>query len=186
MKELGASTVLGIDSSPRSIEQAKFIANVLKKDIKYEIRNIYDFLFSEQPKYDYVIFVGLMYHLRYPLLVLDRLFELTRGKLIFQTALSNTSYPKEDSNLEIPDNFGMAEKHLFDNPEFPKMNFIEKKYNGDFSNWWICNLEGVQSLIRSAGFRILKRSENIFLCEPKTSRTLNLDYSQLMEKILKI
>jgi len=185
MKELGASTVVGIDSNPRIITQAKFVADVLKKDIKYEINNIYDFLFSNQKKYDYVLFVGLMYHLRYPLLVLDRLFELTREKLIFQTALSITSFPAESSNLEIPDNFGIEEKNLFQHPEFPKMHFIEKNFNDDFSNWWICNFEGAQSLIRSAGFRILKRSENIFICEPKATRTSTLDYSQLMEKIKK-
>ena len=48
---------------------------------------------------------------------------------------------------------------------FPQMSFIERKYAGDERNWWVPNRAGVEAMLRSAGFEILRHpEEEVFLC----------------------
>ncbi|HEY2733277.1 MAG TPA: TIGR04290 family methyltransferase, partial [Polyangiales bacterium] len=50
-------------------------------------------------------------------------------------------------------------------PGFPKMHFIEKRYAGDPTNWWIPNNACVEAVLRSAGFEILNHPEQeVFVC----------------------
>jgi len=122
MKERGAK-VLGIDGDPEAIEEAKFAAEVLDLDIDYKLENIYDFLLKNKQKFDYVLFLGLFYHLRYPLLVLDRVANITKEKLYFQTDVRNSDQTK----ITIPDDIPYNEIEIFNDPNFPKLFFIEKK-----------------------------------------------------------
>jgi len=182
MKNLGAAQVLGIDSSLQAIEQAKFVAEVFEKDIKFEVNNIYKFIFANKKKFDYVIFIGLLYHLRYPLIVLDRLFELTKEKLILQTEFtSGTLYSKDKESLSIPDNFDFEQRELFEHPDFPKMCFIEKKFNKHYNNWWFCNEAGIKAILRSAGFKNIRRKGQVLICEPGNQRKETLDYKALIK-----
>jgi tRNA (mo5U34)-methyltransferase len=49
------------------------------------------------------------------------------------------------------------------------MYFIEKRYAGDPTNWWIPNRAGVEAMLRSAGFQILEHPENdIFVCRRRS------------------
>ena len=77
MKQRGAKHVLGIDV-PGQIEQAKLVAEVYNADIELLAQNVYEFMLTNTTQFDYVLFLGLFYHLRHPLLVLDRAAELTR------------------------------------------------------------------------------------------------------------
>jgi len=38
-------------------------------------------------QFDYVIFMGLLYHLRYPFFALDKWVKKVRGRLVFQTMI---------------------------------------------------------------------------------------------------
>jgi tRNA (mo5U34)-methyltransferase len=54
---------------------------------------------------------------------------------------------------------------MFDRPGFPKMHFVEHKYAGDWTNWWIPNRACVEAMLRSAGFAILDHPEQeVFIC----------------------
>ena len=45
------------------------------------------------------------------------------------------------------------------------MYFIEKRYAGDPTNWWIPNRACVEAMLRSAGFTILAHPEReVFVC----------------------
>jgi len=57
------------------------------------------------------------------------------------------------------------ETGIFERPGFPRMCFVEKKYAGDPTNWWIPNRACVEAQLRSAGFDILEHPEQeVFLC----------------------
>ena len=63
--------------------------------------------------------------------------------------------------------YPFAERLIFDDPGFPRLNFIERRYAGDPTNWWIPNLACVTAMIRSAGFEIVDHpEEEVFLCRP--------------------
>src|SRR5947209_627498 len=70
MKRRGAGRVLGIDVDDRYLRQAQFAAETLGLQIDFEKRSVYD-IGSITGQFDYVLFMGVFYHLRYPLFALD-------------------------------------------------------------------------------------------------------------------
>ena len=61
-KERGADCVVGIDYAERSIEMAKFCAEVKDMDIDYRVMNIQD-VAQIGVDFDLVLFIGVLYHL---------------------------------------------------------------------------------------------------------------------------
>src|SRR4051794_38920050 len=87
MKRRGAAYVLGVDSDPRYLAQARLAADVLGVDIDLRQMSVFD-LPSLGRRFDLVLFMGVLYHLRYPLLALDVLRQHVVGeRLIFQSML---------------------------------------------------------------------------------------------------
>ncbi len=69
MKQRGAKRVLGIDHDEAYLAQARFAAEVSNLDISFEQLSVYE-VGSLKEKFDLVIFMGVFYHLRHPLLAL--------------------------------------------------------------------------------------------------------------------
>lgn len=187
MKERGADYVLGIDVLPLAINQAKFIAEFFDVDIVYELMNVYEFVLKNKQKFDFVIFLGLFYHLRYPLLVLDKVSEITKEKLYFQSLIRGTPSIAENNpallfkcrQLKLADDYEIIETKIFEHPDYPKMFFVENKYNHDNTNWWFCNETCIYAMLRSAGFKnIMKSGADIFICDPPSAELMTgLDYA---------
>jgi tRNA (mo5U34)-methyltransferase len=160
MKRRGAARVLGIDSDARYLAQAQFAAEIAGVDIEFRQMSVYQ-VPALQTRFDFVLFMGVLYHLRYPLLALDILHEYAVGdRLVFQSMLrgsSRTSNIKADYPFEAVDHF--------EDRAYPRMFFVEHKYAGDPTNWWIPNRACAEAMLRSAGFRILDRpEEEVFIC----------------------
>ena len=84
-EEAWRSRVVGIDSDERYLAQARFAAEVLDADIEFKNMSVYD-VATLGEKFDVVIFMGVLYHLRHPLLALDLLYEnVVKDILIFQS-----------------------------------------------------------------------------------------------------
>jgi SAM-dependent methyltransferase len=67
LKRRGADYVLGVDIDERYLTQARFAAHTLDLDIDFRRCSVYE-LDSIPGQFDYVVFMGVFYHLRYPLL----------------------------------------------------------------------------------------------------------------------
>jgi tRNA (mo5U34)-methyltransferase len=160
MKHRGAERVLGIDHDERYLAQARFAAQVLDLDIEFEQMSVYD-VHRLRERFDVVLFLGVFYHLRYPLLALDLIRQhVAKDWLVFQSMLRGSR-----TLPEIHDDYPFWERSIFDQPGFPKMHFIEKSYSQDPTNWWIPNRSCVEALLRSTGFRIESMPEaEVFLC----------------------
>ncbi len=53
----------------------------------------------------------------------------------------------------------------FDSPGYPKLHFIEHRYAGDWTNWWVPNAACTEAMLRSAGFEITAHPEqDVYLC----------------------
>ena len=112
-------------------------------------------------RFDIVLFLGVFYHLRHPLLALDLIHEhVARDLLVFQ------SMQRGSAEIELLEqDYAFAEVEVFDRPGFPKLHFIEKRYSNDPTNWWIPNRAGMEAMLRSSGFTILDRPEaEVYLC----------------------
>ena len=161
MARRGAARVLGIDSDPRYLAQARLAAEVLDlRDVEFREATVYD-VAALGEAFDLVVFMGVLYHLRHPLLALDLVREhVARDLLLFQTML------RGESRLPIvPADAPFTERALFDDPAWPRLHFVEHRYAGDPTNWWIPNRAGAEAMLRSAGFGIVAHpEEEVWLC----------------------
>jgi|SRR5437588_4317384 tRNA (mo5U34)-methyltransferase len=162
MKRRGAARVLGIDVDDRYLNQARFAAQTLGLEIEFEKRSVYRV--DEIPgQFDYVFFLGVFYHLRYPLFALDKVIKKVSGTLVFQTMIRGS-----ETTRQWQDNYPFWNKQIFHEPDFPAMYFIEKSYSNDYTNWWIPNCGAVEGMLRSSGLEIVTHPEpETWVCRPK-------------------
>lgn len=166
MKRRGAARVVGIDVDEEYLAQARFAAEVSGADIEFRKLSIYDIAQFGQ-KFDVVLFMGVLYHLRYPLLALDLLYEHVVGDMLIFQSLQRGS--REILPLERDYPFG--ETGMFEAPGYPVMHFVEHRYSHDPTNWWIPNRACVEAMLRSAGFEILDHpEEEVYICRRRNSR----------------
>ena len=160
MKRRGADRVVAVDSDPRYLAQARFAAEVSGVEIEFREMSVYR-LPSLEERFDIVLFMGVLYHLRYPLLALDLLHEyVTRDLLVFQSMLRGST---EIATVE--GDYDFNDRDHFDRPGYPKMHFIERRYAGDPTNWWVPNGACAQAMLRASGFEILDHPEDeVFIC----------------------
>ncbi len=163
MKRRGAARVLGIDSDEVYLAQARFAADVCGVDLEFRQLSVYD-VGEIGEKFDLVLFLGVFYHLRHPLLALDLIHRhVSKDWLIFQTMLRGS-----DRLEPLADDYPFQETEVFEREDFPRMFFIEEKYSGDPTNWWIPNRAGAEALLRSAGFTIMDHPEReVYVCRRK-------------------
>jgi len=160
MKQRGADRVLGIDSDPRYLAQARLAADVIGVDIELRQMSVYELAHLGE-RFDIVLFMGVLYHLRHPLLALDLLrAHVVRDLLVFQSMLRGSTGPWFGAR-----DYPFAERAIFDHPEYPRMHFVEHRYAGDPTNWWIPNDACAQAMLRSAGFEITARpAPEVLIC----------------------
>jgi tRNA (mo5U34)-methyltransferase len=166
MKRRGAARVVGIDSDEGYLAQARFAAEVQRADIEFRQLDVYD-VAKLGEKFDVVIFMGVLYHLRHPLLALDLLYEhVVKDMLIFQSLMRGS---KEVAHLE--EDYPFTEKAIFDKEGYPLMYFVEKRYSHDPTNWWIPNRACAEAMLRSAGFEIVDHPEDeVYICKRRDAR----------------
>lgn len=166
MKRRGAARVVGIDSDPVYLAQARFAADVNEADIEFRELDVYR-VAELRERFDLVLFMGVMYHLRYPLLALDLLWEhVVTDTLVFQSLMRGS---KEIAALA--DDYPFSERDIFDQPAYPAMYFVEKQYSHDPTNWWIPNRSCAEAMLRSAGFEITAHpEEEVYICKRRNER----------------
>src|SRR4051812_27372077 len=134
MKRRGASRVVAMDSDPGYLAQARFAAEVAGADIEFRELDVYD-VAQLNEKFDLVIFMGVLYHLRHPLLALDLLWEhVVRDTLVFQSLMRGSR-----DVMPVAGDYPFSETTIFERPEYPAMYFVEQQYSHDPTNWWIPN-----------------------------------------------
>jgi tRNA (mo5U34)-methyltransferase len=163
MKRRGADRVVAIDFDPDYLAQARLAAEVCEADIEFRQLSVYD-VSQLAEKFDVVLFMGVLYHLRHPLLALDLLHEhVVKDLLVFQSMQRGSR-----NAMQIEKDYPFSEEGIFEEPEFPRMFFIEHRYAGDPTNWWVPNRACVEAMLRSAGFEIVAHPEQeVFICRWK-------------------
>src|SRR5437588_3822407 len=132
MVRRGAGRVVGGDSVPGYLAQARFAADVIGADIEFRQLDVYK-IAALREKFDLVLFMGVLYHLRHPLLALDLLHEhVVKDTMVFQALLRGCKQV-----APILSDYPFSETDVFDWPGYPVMHFVEHRYAGDGNNWWI-------------------------------------------------
>jgi tRNA (mo5U34)-methyltransferase len=169
LAKLGAN-VTAIDTNDHYLSQARWAAKKLdlKKNITIEKMQLYD-LTNLQEDFDIIFFLGVFYHLRYPLLGLDIVVSKTKKFLIFQTL----TLPGEENPKETPYDVDYEKREMLNENYWPRMAFVENRLAGDPTNWWVPNIACVEAMLRSSGLKIKNKILNEFyICEPDGKSSL--------------
>src|SRR3954447_25029454 len=145
--------VVGIDLDERYLRQARWAAPQLGLEQRVELRlqGVYD-LARQVERYDLVLFMGVLYHLRHPLLALDIVGAKARRLVVLQTL----TMPGQDV-ADPPPDISIDDRRRLVDPAWPKMAFLERQLAGDGTNWWAPNHACVEAMARSAGLEIVER-----------------------------
>jgi tRNA (mo5U34)-methyltransferase len=160
MKRRGAARVVGIDSDEDYLAQARFAAEVTGHEIEFRLLSVYD-VGALRERFDIVLFLGVLYHLRHPLLALDLIHEhVARDMLIFQSMQRGAA-----TVTPIAEDYDFKDTAPFDDAGWPKLHFVERRYAHDDTNWWVPNRACAEAMLRSSGFAITDHPEaEVYVC----------------------
>ena len=159
MKRRGAARVVG-GAGRAGAKRARFAAEVEQLDIEFREMSVYD-VAALGERFDVVFFIGVLYHLRHPLLALDLIHaHVTRDLLVFQSMQRGSP-----AMPAVAEDYAFWDARHFDEPGYPKLHFIEQSYAHDNTNWWAPNRACSAAMLRSAGYDIeATPEEEMFIC----------------------
>lgn len=102
--------------------------------------SVYDLDVNIHGMFDVVFFFGTLYHLRHPLLALDKIASICRDELYVESAILNDYSPYRG---------GLG--HGYDNNVVMEF-YPENQYANNDSNWWVPTLACLGQMVRAAGF----------------------------------
>jgi tRNA (mo5U34)-methyltransferase len=153
--------VVGVDSDEHYLTQARWAKTQFALDVEFRRSSVYD-LARTAERFDLVLFMGVLYHLRYPLLALDIVAEKVQRLLVFQTL----TMPGQEAG-PTPDDLPIDERDRLLERDWPKLAFIEKCLAGDPTNWWAPNHAAVEAMLRSTGLELVARpGHELYVCRP--------------------
>lgn len=104
--------------------------------IDYRVTDLYKLPALELGAFDYVLFLGVLYHVRHPLLALDIICSLTRDIAVVESAVIDG--PAYESGVR---------------EEIPTLEFFETdELGGHFDNWFGPSVSCLMAMCRAAGF----------------------------------
>jgi tRNA (mo5U34)-methyltransferase len=160
MKQRGAGRCVMVEPVEMFVEQARFVFSQFEVEVEVVHEDVHAYCLTTSDRFDYVLFLGLFYHLKYGVLVLDRLAEMTKERIFFNSHIGGP--PAEETEAT-----GLERDDLR-SQSFPRLSFLEGPYLGDFSNWWVPNYEALEPLARSAGLKVVARPHpEMLVAEPE-------------------
>jgi len=148
----GAQHVLAVDVVPVEYTGFELARRYLGSRAEYRQLSVYELSSEQLGQFDSVMFFGVWYHLRYPLLALDRIWEVLKpgGALYLESACLDNYLVLDDemvASLEAIDpalrNTALLQFYRFD-----------ELTPGDFSNWFSFSRKAVEDMLASAGFEV--------------------------------
>lgn len=133
--EARGAKVTGVDYAPSSTTGFDVAARILDSKVEYVVENVYDLDPQRYGRFDIVFFLGVLYHLRNPLLALDRIRQiLNPGGLLFVECQLSTD--ERVNSLDIP----------------VWQFYPRAALNNDETNKWAPNLPGLCYVVEEAEF----------------------------------
>ncbi len=139
---------------PENPDQTGFnrLQEVLKSKVKYQLGSVYDLNPDSMGRFDIVLFLGVLYHLRYPLLAIDQIKRIASDLVFIETHLIDNCFIEAGKNSSNALPLKKVSRKLLD---VPLWQFYKREELGDdFSNWFGPNIKAVLDAFKSAGFDI--------------------------------
>lgn len=144
----GAKRVLAMDVRTGQQSGFQIAHGLLQSEVEFREGNVYELSPEAIGEFDVVICLGLLYHLRYPMVALDRLRAITNRFMILETLCLDEHFVLDDGSF-VPlrnidprlSNTTVLQFHRFDEVS-PGVN----------SNWFSFNRCALEAMLRSSGF----------------------------------
>jgi tRNA (mo5U34)-methyltransferase len=147
LKRRGAGRVVGLEPDPRYRKQAEACSGYWGLDIAHVDMDAHDMGRIEEA-FDIVMFLGILYHLRSPLQVLEQVGRICRDAVVLETEF----IPDDPDNCVSVRQGPQGAARLTKCRE-GMMKFVEgAELNSDGSNWWVPDTECVKGMLRTVGF----------------------------------
>ncbi len=132
LERRGAARVVSVDIYSADWFGFEQIKALLDSDVEYMRASVYELPTKLDEQFDIVAFCGVLYHLRHPLLALDVVRTLTRGRALIETAVCDRSLGDSASSP-------LVHYHRLDD------------LNNDGSNWFEPSVAALGDWCRSSG-----------------------------------
>ena len=137
MERRGAE-VVAVDYATPESTGFPIASEILGSKAPYRVRNVYNLDPAEEGLYDVVLLLGVVYHLRNPMLALDRVRSVTKpGGLLFVESQVATQWTLWLTRTPVW--------------QFYPRNSLK----GDATNKWVPNLAGLKAAVAEAQFEVI-------------------------------
>lgn len=148
--------VVAIDIRPAEGSGFAVARKLLNSSVEYRQLDVYDVLPETLGYFDVVLFLGVLYHLRHPMLGLDRLAAVCRpgARIWIETVVMDGDIPPLGKTLPevAPELTDVPIAQFYPTDELHAVH----------SNWWGPNVAGLKAMVEAAGFlieRVVARNE---------------------------
>jgi tRNA (mo5U34)-methyltransferase len=157
-KRRGAERVLGVDGQRQHVRQGLFVRKVLGLAVEFRRLNVYELSPRNVGQFDVTLALGLLYHLKHPILALENLYQVTKELLVIETAIM----PSNQTPASLAYSFGAAEVMLH------PLAYVENSPGAkeQVYNWFLPGVNALLALLRNAGF------DEVELIEEKSDRAV--------------
>ena len=142
---MGADRVVAVDIYEPGWFGFDRIHTALGSRVEFVRASLYELPDVLKESFDLVFCMGVLYHLRHPLLAIDALRTLTRGRVYVETAVN----PEHSDTV--------------------RTEFYAGEYSGDASNWFIPSVRCLRDWFASSGFEV---ERTLAWPQPDPSRAL--------------
>jgi len=131
------------------------VHEALQSNVEFIQASIYELTPERFGEFDLVLCLGVLYHLRHPLLGLERVHSVCKGQLILETQICDHYFVDAQGQPQSLTNLAPQIADL------PIVQFYPgAELNNDASNWWSPNLAALDGMLVSTGFQPKKVIQN--------------------------
>lgn len=155
----GASEVLALDNESPHNTGFAIAAELLGSKATYVTENVYSLDPERYGRFDLVLFLGVIYHLRHPLLALDRIHDVCapEGLLLLETHMIDEGLVDAEGEWRRSADF---------HPDLPALPLVqyypERMLGGDPTSQWAPSRVALEGWLRGAGFEPLSTWQHAF------------------------
>jgi len=147
----GAAEVIAVDYAPIESTGFAVASKILNSKVKWLTANVYRINEFDLGKFDLILFLGVIYHLRNPYLAIDRIYDSLSigGKVIVESHIIDGGFVNEKGdwiNLSDIDNrlSGLQIAQFYQGG----------KLGGDHTSPWAPSLNTLEVMFQNSGFEI--------------------------------
>jgi tRNA (mo5U34)-methyltransferase len=136
LERRGAQRVVALDIYDPAWFGVHALSEFLESKVEYVQGSVYELSWRFTEQFDIVIFWGVLYHLRHPLMALDNLRTVTRGWVSLETAICDFELPARQRDRAL-------------------VRFYRSdELGGDTSNWFAPTVPALIDWCSSSGFDV--------------------------------